>query len=66
MIHYIVASKDASVKSLIIIGGTTRKLAIEAFERYNSCPPHSSGKWKGKYGGERDFKIVRMNLTRVK
>ena len=62
MIQYIIVSKQCENEMKIIIGGATRKLAIEAFCMYNG----KKGSWKGKYGGQRDFKIVRMKLTKTK
>lgn len=60
-IKYIVVSKTFYDTMQIIIGGATRKLAIEAWERYNS-----GDKWNSKYGGQRDFKIIRMALKTLK
>jgi len=68
-INYIVQTKDTRITSKIIIGGATRQLAIEAFEKYNAGSKkgkYFKGHWKGKYGGQRDYKIVRMKLTHIK
>lgn len=60
--YIVIPKKDFDPENhKIIIGGLTRKLAIEAFERYNG----REGSWKGKYRGQRDFKIVRMKLTNI-